>query len=366
MRRQSFKLWLPHHRVIFAALLGFELIFLVAIDLATAPFAMAQKAETPKSPTSQPISSPPVSSTSSGSTNGVKQKAKARTTSKTGVGGVAAIVVTDGALVLEKPDQDSNPISQLAENTKIRVSSRPVDGVDGSKYRKMIVGKRFGYIAEIDIRTSDIPTSGTNSTSESTEEGVEKARGGKKNRSKKEAARRAAAKKRMSEKRETMFFSRFVGLLIGSGEYKEGIDGVDASTNMLFYGLKITGPDVIISGPVVDFNLALHYGAPTYYEALSQTKPTGFVLLTDLLFLAPFAHGQDSMLYFGAGPMLAFSKYAVVNSGRAMDLTQINLGLSLEIAGAVRLDKVALRLEAKYFIEKQSYKSIQAAIQAGF
>lgn len=275
--------------------------------------------------------------------------------------GVAANVTTDGALVLDRPDTDASPISQLKENAKVRVSKRSIDGPDGSKFRRIKVGNRIGYIAEIDLQIGESGAGKSVGVGEGEREGR-----GKKKLASKEAKRKTAAKRRMSTNRESMMFSRFVGFLIGSSEYKEGIDGVNSSTNLVVYGMKITGPDVIISGPVIDFNLALHYGAPSYYEALSQTKPTGFLLLTDMLFLAPFAHGQDSMLYFGAGPMIAFSKYAVVNSGRAMDLTQINLGLSLELAGAVRFDKVALRLEAKYFIEKQSYKAIQASVQTGF
>jgi hypothetical protein len=278
---------------------------------------------------------------------------------KSGPDGIAATVTTDGALLLQQADPDANPVGQLAEDTKVRVSRQSVDGPDGTKFRRIKVGKRIGYISEIDIRIGDGPAP----------DDRPKSSGGKKLSKKeaaKEAKKKAARKKAMGDKREEMLFSRFVGVLIGTSEYKEGIDGVNASTNLIVFGLKITGPDLILSGPIVDFNLALHYGAPEYYQQLSATKPNGFVLLTDLLFVGPFAHSQDSMVYVAGGPMLAISKFSLVNSGRAMDLTSLNLGLSLALGGAIRLDKVALRLEAKYYIEKQSYKELQAAIQTQF
>lgn len=277
--------------------------------------------------------------------------------------GVEATVTTDGALVLERADADANPISQLAENAKIRVSKRTVEGPDGGKFRRVRAGKRIGYIAEIDIRIGSGP-SGDEAAGESS--GQNKKSKAKKKDAERKADPKKTAKKHPPKPREEMLFTHFVGLLLGSSEYKESISGVNSSTNLMFYGLKITGPDLILGGPIVDFNFALHYGAPSYYAPLSSTNPTGFILLTDLLFMLPFSHSQNSMIYFATGPLLAFSKFAVVNAGRSMDLTQLDLGVSLELGAGYRIGDVGLRLEGKYYIETQSYKAIQVSIQSGF
>lgn len=260
--------------------------------------------------------------------------------------GVMATVTTDGALVLIKPDLDSGPIAQYEAGKRIRVSKGTTSGE--VKFRKTRVGGRIGYIADIDVRVGAAPAVA--------------AKGGKGVDKKPTRKKETSAEK----EREPVYFARFVGLILGFSEFKEGIDGVDASASMPFYGLKITGPDVLVSGPVIDFNLLLHYGAPSYYDALSAIRPSGFVLLTDALLRLPILAGQNGLLAFGLGPMLMFSQFSVSNAGRSQSLTEINLGVSLNLGVTYRIEKVGLGLEAKYFIEKQSYRGLFASLQTQF
>ncbi len=272
---------------------------------------------------------------------------------------VIATVVTDGAVVRSAPDLDACPIAQLAQGKKIRVSKKTTSGE--VKFHKAAVRGRVGYIANFDIRIGSGPDETSGGAGDSGKDGAGDAAA-----KRKAKARKEAAKRRMSERSEPIYFARFVGIVGGVSEFKEDISGVDASASMPFYGLKVTGPDVIFGGPVVDFNFLLHYGAPTYYDALSAIKPTGFVLITDALFLLPVGNGHNTTGYVGVGPMLMLSQFTVMNAGGKKDLTEFNLGADFALGVATRIDKVALRVEAKYFLEKQSYKGLFASLQLQF
>ena len=253
--------------------------------------------------------------------------------------GLAATIRTEKAQIYEQPDFDAKVIGSLRGGSRVRVSK----GVAGRyhKFHKVRVGKRSGFISDVDVNVGGDPRAPAS----------EKGRKG------------ASRGSRKPKKTMPVYFSRFVGILVGQVGFKEDIAGVNASENLLIYGLKVTGPDVIVSGPSIDFNLALHYGAPTYYEKLSAVRPAGFVLFTDALALLPVIQRQNAALLFGIGPMLSYSSFQVVNAGRAQSLSMLNLGLSSMLGGVVRFAGVGLRLEAKYIYEKQSYTVYQAAVQ---
>ena len=80
----------------------------------------------------------------------------------------------------------------------------------------------------------------------------------------------------------------------------------------------------------------------------------------------PFVQKDDSMVYIGFGPIAVLSQITVNNSGRSMDLTNLNLGVALSLGGGIRFGTAAFRLEAKYLIEKESYKAFQASAQSSF
>lgn len=275
--------------------------------------------------------------------------------------GLAATIVTDGALVFSAPNVDASILAQLPEGRKVRVSKSVVPGGDES-FRRIRVGNKIGYITIYDVNIeADEPVQD--------EPNPRKQQGRKNPRAAKEKAAKDR-KKRLNamkpRRKELMYLTKFVGLLFGSSEFKEGINGVDSSTTFEIYGMKLTGPGVLIDGPVIDFNLILHYGAPSYYNSLAAAKPTGFVLFTDALAILPFTQKTDSMIYGGIGPLLVYSQFNVLNAGRNQDLSQLNLGASFMLGGGLRFDKVATKLEAKYFIEKQSYKQILGSVQMEF
>ena len=267
--------------------------------------------------------------------------------------GVAAVVATDGALVFASPDASSAIIAQLPEGQKVRVSKGVVKGPE-EQFRRIRVGPKIGYII-----TTDVALEGATAAAP-----AKAPRFGSKKR--KNADQKKRERDLMPKKKKPMYFTRYIGLLYGDSEYKEGISGINASTSFPTYGFKITGPDVLISGPVIDFNFALHYGAPSYYDKYASARPTGFVIFTDALALVPFFERMNSLLYVAGGPALVYSQFNMIHSGKTVNLSTLNLGLSFALGGAYRIDRVALRLEGKYMVEKQSYRAIQAAVQIEF
>lgn len=267
--------------------------------------------------------------------------------------GTTAIVKTEGALVYAQPDFDSEVLGSLSQDQKIR-SSRGTTGA-GAKFYRVRVGGVTGYVADIDLQVEGAASSPD-----------KEPRTSKKQTAEKSEDKRDEKQESKKKERLPIFFSKFVGVSVGQTFFKEGITGVDAKEALLTYGLKVTGPDVVFTGPVIDFDLVLHYGAPTYYEKLSATKPTGFVMFANTIFLFPILNRNNQMVFAGAGPLGVLSSFKVTNSDRVMDLTALNLGLAFSLGGAVRFENVAIRLDGRYYYEKQSYPGLQLSVQSGF
>ncbi len=266
--------------------------------------------------------------------------------------GVGAKVRTDGAMVYAKPDFDSDVLTTLKEGDKVRVSSGTIG--EKANFHKVRAGTILGWIAEIDVQIDDAPKK------------REQRRGAGKRDGKKAKTAEKKPKKPFLDDSVPMFFQKYVGPVVGVSDFNESISGVDAHESLLFYGLKITGPDILFNGPVLDVNVLLHYGVPSYYNSLSTTKPSGFIFTTDVLLLYPFFNRDKSIVALGLGPLLKFTSFNVTSGGDLKSLTEFDAGVSLALSGAMKFNKIAVRLEAKYMLEKQSEKLVQLAIQQQF
>ena len=249
-------------------------------------------------------------------------------------------------MVYSRPDFDAGVLGNLRLGDRVRVSSGTLG--DDAKFHKVAAGAIVGWIAEIDIQV----------------DGATKKRDHR--RGAKKDGRSQKKKKPFVDESQPIFFTKYVGVLVGFTELLESISGVDSRETLLVYGFKLTGPDILLTGPVMDFNLALHYGAPSYYNKLSSTKPSGFLIQSDALFLYPFFNRDRAMVTFGAGPLLKFSSFNVTSGGDLKSLSELDVGLSVALAGAVKVGKLALRLEGKYLVEKHQEKLLQFAVQQQF
>lgn len=251
-------------------------------------------------------------------------------------------------MVYSRPDFDADVLANLRRGDRVRVSSGTLG--EYAKFHKVAAGAVIGWIADIDVQV----------------DGAAKKRDHKRGAKKTAKAPREREKKPFVDESLPIFFTKYIGVLVGISEFEESISGVDAHETLLVYGLKFTGPDILLTGPVIDFNLALHYGAPGYYTPLSSTKPSGFILQTDALLLYPFFNRDKAMITFGLGPLLKFSTFSVTSGGDIKSLSQLDLGASFALSGAVKVGKIALRLEGKYLLEKHHEKMVQFALQQQF
>jgi hypothetical protein len=256
-------------------------------------------------------------------------------------------VLTESALVYKAADFDSAVLGTVSAGVEYEISRRAF-----GPFHRIRIGKKIGYIADNDIQP--IGFSFENAASGNA--------GGK---SKK-------ADKKEPEKRKRSFaLSRYVGPAFASINFTESTMGRKLSESEIFYGLKMSGTDVLVSGDATtEINLMFYYGAPGYYERFTGQAATGWNFLSDFQFHTVSTLSPIMLGFYGFGPMFRFSKFelavkdgAVVNRYMASEMI---LGAAFSGGIAIRLGSVALRSEFKYYWEKTQYSGINAALQFEF
>jgi hypothetical protein len=273
--------------------------------------------------------------------------------------GFAATVKTDGAGLYSQPDFDSNLLVMLNVGDQIKVSKGLVG--QGVKFRRARAGAVIGYISndDISIVKADSTLKGASGGSSQTRTAARAGSG------RTVGAKTKAGKAKASGDHLPMIFAKFIGGSIGQTGYK----GAGGKSPLTVYGLKVTGPDLLISGPIQDLSIVIHNGAPSYLNSASDSKSTGFVIFADLSLLLPLFQRQDAMIYAGIGPLLVLSSLKTATDAGIASRSSLNPGLSLNFGGGVRYPQwsnLALRMEAKYLVEKQSYQSLQAVVLTSF
>lgn len=280
--------------------------------------------------------------------------AKARTVGKTTAKpkGSFGVVVTPGAQVYEKPDLDAPVIAVVAEGVRLPIS-RGTRGEYAKFHRTRVKGK-IGWITTIDVKPDHVAAKVLS------EKRAEAMKPGPFAGDPKDDGEPKPGTK------EPFAFSRSVAFAIGMADYKEAIAGQTRSANVLTYGLKIVGPDVLLTGPVMDVNIMMHYGAPDYYNELSSVKPSGFLLWTDANLLFPIRMREDHMIAVGAGPMLVLSNMQASQGAQNYSMFGLNIGATLEVLAGARLGDFTLFVDGKYIFEKKIYRQVTMSIGTAF
>ncbi len=264
----------------------------------------------------------------------------------------AAVVKADSVIVYSKPDFDAATISYLSAGQDVRVSKRQYGTVQ-KFFRLRLPNGKIGYVSTIDVSRE-----GGNSDESEKTKGKDKG----KDEDHADKSRQRARYRREMDK--PMMFNRWIGLVGGNLAFKEKIKGSKGEDDLIIYGLKVTGPDIVLEGPIMDLNVFLHIGAPKYYEDLSKIKPTGFVFMTDALLLFPLTGGQNSSVYFGGGPMFKYTKFKYIGlAGTPKNPQQFALGGSGVIGLGMRMGGLAIRGEAKYVAERTTQIIYQFSLQ---
>ncbi len=290
--------------------------------------------------------------------------------------GVWGVIRTQTATVYSAPNFDGRILASLPNKSRV-VMSKSTSGNQGPQFYKVKIklnGKSvIGYIVDAEIGSEKAGVlvakaakpDGTAVQNVAGETAIKGKKDGE-NFSKVAGAHRRKKKKKREKEKQPMLFSSYAGLVVGLTDFKEKISGVNASENMLTYGIKLTGLDLLLKGPITEFNFMIHSGAPSYYGALSGIKPTGFIIWTDALLVYPFFNRDNSMISFNAGPLLVISDFKVLRNDKLMDLFALNAGFSTALSGAYRIGSVALRVEVKYMFENRSYLALLGSLQSEF
>jgi hypothetical protein len=269
--------------------------------------------------------------------------------------GMIAVVISETTQIYEKPDLDAKVVAVVKRGTRLPISK----GTRGefAKFHRTRVDGKIGWVLILDIRSEAAAKKVFTKAlaeaykpgpfAEDPPEGDDKLTEGR-------------------EENEPFAFTKSASFVVGLANYKESIAGGEYSTDLMSYGIKLTGPDVLIDGPLMDVNLLFHYGAPDYYRQLSATNPSGFLIFADANLLLPIVLRQDSLVGIGAGPLLVVSNIQAAQGAQNYSMWQMNLGATVELTGGLRFGSWCVRVDGKYMFEKKTYRQVQLAIGTVF
>ena len=177
--------------------------------------------------------------------------------------------------------------------------------------------------------------------------------------------------RRRSRNSTPLYFQNMIGGFIGYYNYQENIEGLDAKANLPLIGFRMTGPEILFTGPVLDLNVAISFGAPKYYEDIASAKPSGFALIADLSFVFPISQMPRGLIYATVGPLLHFSKYSVVvtpiggDDGDSVnfDLQEAKVGAVIGAGYGHRFGAFVTKLDLRVYVERKTYFGVGANLQ---
>ena len=292
--------------------------------------------------------------------------APARTPSQSSAGatkpreiGQHGSVKTENAMVFEQPNLESEPIRYLPKGKAVILSRKTYGDAELPFYKVKLDRGRVGYVATIDVEAEGRPASEEPSKSD------EKVTPEKKPSSRAEKEKKKDPEEDDSSKRKSIYETRWAGITVGQLQFSDSVGGNDYSEGLTFYGLRLDGPGLPFGAPS-EINVIFHYGPPSYYDRYSLGAPTGYAIHADFLLMLPLFGGESSMLYLLAGPALTYSVWGVSPQGSSEQLAQLSIGASLGAGAAVRVAKIALRLDYKFIIEDRTHKGFLFSAQLPF
>ncbi len=293
--------------------------------------------------------------------------------------------VSEDTEIFEEPTFDSEVIAEVAEGTRVPISKGST-GNEFGRFRKTRVDGKIGWIPINKVRADGVktpvipkgdladpePRPRTPKESGSGKGGATAGTSGapktppKATPTPQTGQSTSSRDSRRKVEREIYLLTRYVGLSVGSLEFREGIGGRDRTANVTTYGFKVSGPDTVLPGGVTDWNFHFHYGAPSYYDELSSVKPSGFLLMTDVSMLLPLRFDEDSALVLGAGPLLVMSSLQASQGSRRYDMFSMGAGLALSLGAGWRWGDHGLRIEGRYLVERKIHRGLMAHWQIAY
>lgn len=271
-----------------------------------------------------------------------------------------AQVITPNANVYQAADFDSPVLGHLKQGTVWNISK----DVTGAFYQIRVRDNLIGYVCDVDVKAGKPIAKGNL--------GPEKPKP-------LSGATPAKREPPAVKKQRSFEYTDFWGIELASIRYRENTMGLRPTDQLSFYGLQFSGPNIVFDGYTTEFNALVSLGAPRYYQQATGNDASGFIFLTDFLFLQNRNLSRDVMFFFGFGPMFKFSKFEVaLNCDAGLcngtttgtlpeSLTDMSLGAVFDTGITQRLgSSFALRAELQYYWEKLQYYGFSLSGQFSF
>ncbi|PIT98711.1 MAG: hypothetical protein COT74_13510 [Bdellovibrionales bacterium CG10_big_fil_rev_8_21_14_0_10_45_34] len=252
-----------------------------------------------------------------------------------------AMIITDGAMVYRRANFDSEVIGYLPAGKKAKISSKKF-GV--AFYRIRFQQGVLGYISDVDVKPLGLQGASENKQEDS-------------------------AQKTSKRTRKGDFFGTFLGLGVLYQSYAEIISQQRYQSTIYPLALRGTFSPGFLGGPFwLDTQLSYYWSPPDYYKALSSRPPTGYIIQFEAAMTYHAGHfwGREGMWYFGAGPVVSYSRFMVEIVQSALDLEESRLGGVGYLGLAAVYGSFLIRLEPRYYVDRANYFAVELSAQYSF
>jgi hypothetical protein len=251
-------------------------------------------------------------------------------------------------------DFDAPVLTYLNAGREFEISSKIFNG---AFYRIKVSNKIIGYIADTDIKPLNLPKNKSDKKSSSEA------------RSKSDEISETSSSTAKSKRPYSL--TRFIGLQYSYLNYREETMTLKPTAGLGFYGIKMSGPDIVVEGEMTtELNFLYHSGAPKYYELGTGQAAGGWIFLGNFLFSTVFPQSKNTMSFVGFGPTFKYSKFDVempVNGKiKRYSMDDMTFGGTFNLGLGVRLGSVSLRGEIQYFWEQMHYYGLATSLQLPF
>jgi hypothetical protein len=185
--------------------------------------------------------------------------------------------------------------------------------------------------------------------------------------------KKSSIEKEPPTKKRSFQYTKYIGLEYDNVQYRENTMGLRPTESLGFFGIKLFGPDLAISGAVItQMNFKYYGGAPQFYEQATQRPAEGSIIMGDFQFVDVFPSGPLILAHFGFGPMFRYSSYtlqlkdAATSKVTSYGSDSIGVGAIFTLGIGVKAGPVAIRGEVQYIWEELQYFGYSLALQMPF
>lgn len=251
-----------------------------------------------------------------------------------------ASVVIDGAIIYSAPNFDAPVMTYLREGQKINISQK----LFGAFYRVELGKSQTGYISDIDVKVpgKEFTPQGPFADDES-----------------------ASVSHAFSPR--SLLENVYLGVTGGYVYYSEPLGAMPPLDPIEVYGLKASGPGIVLDGPfVVDFTVKAFLRVPSYYQEITEIEPTGYGVFADTVIVLPYESWLGLKSYYGLGVHFLYTDYTLTRSGKTLLPKELKAGAVGLVGLGLTLGRFGVKIEGKGYYDRSLYGGWEASLQYAF